>query len=273
MPAAWGGAAKGTLFQMLYAGSTFGQKINLMDVSKTTNGYTQMVTNQPQNVAPSEIRFDQNGTGGSYPISVIDKTRQGWWLAVSGGVDYTLFISKDGTINQYPALGGNMQDGSMVLADSLNLLIAIDGGYESYGAQRKLYIRDLSTGQVTLNSTLGTVPALAFGYDGSATPNYHRPDQMGLQWVESLGAVVGLDDTVSPPQIVMLKPPGTDPATNPWTWSTIPVKHWDQGDPTGNSVLRATQNGAWSKFRWVESLHAFVYGTSATTKPQVIKLQ
>lgn len=160
----------------------------------------------------------------------------------------------------------------MVLADSLNLLIAIDGGYESYGAQRKLYIRDLSTGQVTTNTTLGTVPALSFGYDGSPTPNYHRPNMMGLQWVESLGAVVGLDDTTTPPTVVMLKPPATNPATNPWTWSTIPVKHWDQGDPNGSNLLRASQNGYWSKLRWVDSLQAFVFCTSVTTKPQVIKL-
>jgi hypothetical protein len=276
MPAAWGGSSKGTLVQMLFAGINYTQKINLLDVTQATHGYTQMVTRQPQNAAPSEVRFSANGMGNNYPISVMDKKRQGWWLATNGTVDYTLFISKDGTITQLPALGGNLQDGSLVLADSLNLLVAIDGGYATgpYASTsyRKLYIRNLTTGVVTTTTTQGPVPELAEGYDGSSTPCYHRPGTLGLQWVETLGAAVGLDDTTSPPQVVMLKPPATDPATQPWTWSTVPIQHWDQGDPNGSPTLRALQNGTWSKFRWVESLQAFVYCASSTHKPQIITL-
>jgi hypothetical protein len=36
--------------------------------------------------------------------------------------------------------------------------------------------------------------------------------------------------------------------------------------------LQSTQNAAWSKFRWVPSLHAFVYGTARNRKPQVVRI-
>jgi hypothetical protein len=162
----------------------------------------------------------------------------------------------------------------MVLCDSLNLLVAIDGGYDagSYAsmAYRSLYIRNLSTGTVTNTTTTGPVPARGNGYDGS-TGTYHRPDQMGLQWVEELGCIVGLDETTVPPTIVKLTPPASNPATGTWTWSTVPVAHWSQ-DTSGQATLQSTQNAAWSKFRWVPSLHAFVYGTARNRKPQVVRI-
>jgi len=156
----------------------------------------------------------------------------------------------------------------------LNLLVAIDGGYESGpyagSAYRTLYIRDLASGTVTRTTAAGTVPALSTGYDGNAN-NYHRPDQMGLQWVDELGCIGGLDESTTPPTIVKLTPPASNPATGTWTWSTVPVSHWSQ-DPNGQASLQKCLNSVWSKFRWVPSLHAFVYGTARNRKPQVVRI-
>jgi hypothetical protein len=273
-PKAWGGGAKGSLISFFWAGSTYTNRINVLDVSATTNGYTQLATRQPQNIDPTQIRFTPTTGGGNYPITVMDSARKGWWVAVDGTVSYTLFVSSTGDITQYPALGGNFANGSMVLCNSLNLLIGIDGGYDSGpyagSAYRALYIRDLSSGVVTQSQTAGTVPSHTTGYDG--TPNaYHRPDSMGLQWVDELGCIVGLDESTVPPTIVKLTPPASNPATGTWTWSTVPVSHWSQ-DPNGQPTLQSSQNAVWSKFRWVPSLHAFVYATAKNRKPQVVRI-
>ncbi len=274
MPAAWGGAAKGSLVSFFWAGSIFPNKINLMDVSKANLGYSQLKTVQAANADPTQIRFFRNMQGGNYPITVADEVRQGWWVTVNGQTEFTLFVSKSGAITQVPALGGNLQNGAMVLAGSLNLLIAIDGGYSS-GAYvsttfRNLYIRNLKTDVVTRIQTIGNVPSLMDGYDGVGH-NYHRPDAMGLQWVEELGCVVGFDQAASPPTIVKLTPPAQNLATEPWTWSTVAVRHWPQ-DAGGQQSLQLSENAVWSKFRWVPSLQAFVYGTERNRKPQVVKL-
>lgn len=275
-PAAWGGGARGTLASFFWAGNPLPNKINLLDVSKRQLGYSQLATIQAENADPTKIRFSALGTdGGSYPITVMDNARQGWWVAPSGGAEYTLFVSKTGAIRQYPAVGGNLANGALVLCPSLNLLVAIDGGYSAgpYAGNgyRTIYCRDLNTGAMTRSTTTGPVPSLSPGYDG--TPDvFNRPDTMGLQWVEELGCVVGLDQSVSPPVIVKLSPPANNPATGSWTWSTIStLKHWPQ-DMNGQASLQVGQNGIWSKFRWVPSLQAFVYCTAKNRKPQVIKL-
>ncbi len=275
-PAAWGGGNRGSLASFFWAGSRYSNRINLLDVSKTTRGYSQMVTNQSQNIDPSKIRFmPTSGDSSSYPITVMDHERQGWWAAPTGSAAYTLFISKTGQIVQYPALGGNLANGTLVLCPSLNLLIAIDGGYAAgpYAGTgyRTMHFRDLTTGAVSRSTTLGKVPSLSTGYDG--TPNvFHSPDVMGLQWVEELNCVIGLDQSVSPPVIVKLSPPALNPATDAWTWSTITtLQHWPQ-DEGGQTSLQAAQNNIWSKFRWVPSLKAFVYATAKNRKPQIIRL-
>jgi hypothetical protein len=273
-PKSWGGGAKGSMVSFFWASTPYPNRINVLDVSSATNGYSQLPTRQSQNIDPTQIRFNPTSAGGNYPITVMDENRKGWWAAVSGTVSYTLFVSNTGDITQYPALGGNLSDGSMVLCKSLNLLVAIDGGYESGqyagSAYRTLHIRDLSTSTVTQSTVAGKVPALSNGYDG-AVNTYHRPNQMGLQWVDELGCIVGLDETTVPPTIVKLTPPASNPATGTWTWSTVPVSHWSQ-DTTGQTTLQSCQNAVWSKFRWVPALHAFVYTTAKNRKPQVVRI-
>lgn len=277
MPAAWGGGPKGTLVSFFFAGTSysFENKINLIDVSRATNGYTVLSTRQPQNVDTTKIRFT-NSVIGNYPITVMDQARQGWWATCIGAADYLLFIAKNGTITQYPALGGNLASGSLALCNSLNLLVAIDGGISdgpnAGTGYRTLYIRDLSTGVTTKNVTVGNVPSLTAGYDTSGVLNYRHPDVMGLQWVDELGCIVGFDQTTVPPSIVKLTPPSANAATAPWTWSTVQsLQHWPQ-DVNGLTTLQTVENFAWSKFRWVPSLQAFVYGSAKNRKPQIVRL-
>jgi hypothetical protein len=272
IPTGWGGGKQGSLASFFWAGGVYPNKINVMDVSKPTMGYSQMATVQRENDDPTKIRFFQTAQGGNYPITVMDEARQGWWAAVNAEAQYTLFVSKTGKISQFPALGGNLQSGSMVLCPSLDLLIVIDGGYRSGGsnAYRSLYIRNLKTGAMTRSLTAGPVPSLYDGYDGS-TATFHRPDRMGLQWVEELGFIVGIDESVTPPALVKLTPPATNPDTLPWTWSTVaPLNHWPQ-DVGGQPTLQSSLNGVWSKLRWVPSLQALVYGTARNRRPQVIR--
>jgi hypothetical protein len=274
VPKAWGGGPKGSLASFFWAGSTYENRINVLDVSCPTLGYSQLATRQSQNADPSKIRFNATSAGGNYPITVIDPSRRGWWVSVNGGASYTVFVSSSGDITQYPALGGNLANGSMVLCNALNLLVAIDGGYSSgpYAGTgyRTLHIRDLTTSVVTSSTTAGAVPSLTDGYDGTVN-SFNRPDVMGLQWVEELGCVVGFDQSATPPVIVKLTPPTSNPATGTWTWSTVPMAHWDQ-DSGGQPALQTSMNGVWSKFRWVPSLQAFVYGTSRDRKPQVLRI-
>jgi hypothetical protein len=274
LPKAWGGGPKGSLVSFFWAGSTYENRINVMDVSQATMGYSQMATTQPQNANPTKIRFSASSQGGNYPITVMDTARQGWWAQVNGGADYLLFVSKNGAITQYPAMNGNLQDAAMILCDSLGLLVVLDGGYDSGGyagtSYRKLQIRNLSTGVVTQTTTTGAVPALGTGYDGDDL-NYHLPGMLGMQWVEELGCAVGLDTNASPPAVVKLTPPASNPATTPWAWSTVPLAHWPD-NAGGQAQLQASKNATWSKWRWVPSLQAFVYGTAKNRKPQIIKL-
>ncbi len=275
VPAAWGGGPRGSLASFFWAGSKNENRINLLDVSKPTMGYSVLTTRQPEHIEPTKIRFHPSSGGSNFPITVMDQARQGWWVATTGSAAYTLFIDRHGLIKQYPALGGNLQNGAMVLCGSLNLLITIDGGYRSgsYASQahRTLHIRDLSTNLVTKSITLGDVPSIHAGYDGSLA-SFHRPDVMGLQWVEELGCVVGLDQSVVPPVVVKLIPPASNPATAQWTWSVVQtLKHWPQ-DQGGQTKLQSVLNNYWSKFRWVPTLQAFVVGTGKDRKPQVIRL-
>lgn len=274
VPKAWGGGAKGSLASFFWAGSVNENRINLLDVSKANMGYSQLATTQSQNADRTKIRFNATSQGGNYPVSVMDPVRRGWWVAVNGGVNFTLFVSSTGDITEYPALGGNLANGALVLCNSLNLLIAIDGGYSSgpYAGtgHRTLHIRDLATSVVTRSTTLGSVPSLHNGYDGSIK-TFHRPDVMGLQWVDEMGCVVGLDESTTPPTIVKLTPPASNPAIGAWIWSKVPVAHWS-ADSAGQGELQASQNGTWSKFRWVPSLQAFVYGSRKDRKPQVVRL-
>jgi hypothetical protein len=275
MPAAWGGGKRGSLVSFFWAGSSYVNRINVLDVSKGTGGYSQMNTKQSENLDPTRIRFSRVGTdAGTYPITVIDLVRQGWWVAASGAADYTLFVSKTGDIKQYPALGGNMANGTMVNCTGLNLLMGIDGGYHAgptaTNAYRTLYIRNLVTGAVTTNTTLGTVPSTSDGYGGEPG-SFNRPDVMGLQWVEELGCVVGFDQSTTPPTVVKLTPPKVNPASEPWTWSTLTLQHWPN-DKIGSPDLRVVTNSVWSKFRWVPALQAFVYCAARDVKPQVLRI-
>lgn len=273
-PAAWGGGVRGSLMSFFWAGSPFANRINVLDVSKTQNGYSQFKTTQPENDDPSKIRFFQQQQGSNYPVTVIDRKQQGWWVTSNGESQYTLFVSKSGKISQFPALGGNSQDSSMFLCGSLNLLVVADGGYSSgdYAGKtyRTLYLRNVNTGKVTSTTTVGDVPGRTNGYDGG-TNNYHRPNALGLQWVEELGCVVGLDSSTTPPTLMTLTPPAKDPDTSPWVWASVPLQHWSS-DAGGQSTLQSPVNGYWSKFRWVPSLQAFVVGTAYNKKPQVISL-
>jgi hypothetical protein len=270
MPTAWGGGTKGSLVSFFWAGSGYENRINVLDVSRPNLGYSRLATRQAQNADPSKIRFNQTSEGNSFPITVMDTVRRGWWVAVPASVTYTLFVSNTGEITQYPALGGNLASGAMVLCDSLNLLIAIDGGYIWGSGHRTLHIRNLATSVVTSSTTVGVVPALGDGYDGS--PNtFHSPETLGLQWVEELGCIVGFDQRTTPPTVVKLTPPPSNQASASWTWSTVSVQHWPQ-DSGGQAVLQTSQNNIWSKFRWVPSLQAFVYGTAKNRKPQAIRL-
>ncbi|UMR32134.1 hypothetical protein MJ904_08160 [Massilia sp. MB5] len=274
-PRAWGGGTRGSLASFFWAGSPFENRINLLDVSKTQNGYSQLATRQAQNADPNRIRLSatSNSTG-SYPITVMDNARQGWWVTAVGPTDYTLFVSKTGAITQHPAVGGNLANGALVLCNSLNLLVAVDGGYSqgpNAGTRfRNLYIRNLANGATTQVTTQGNVPSLQEGYDGNGI-NFHRPDALGLQWVDELGCIVGLDQSANPPVVVKLKPPATNPASSPWTWSTMPLQHWPS-DSGGQATLQSAVNNIWSKFRWVPSLQAFVYCSAKDRKPQVLKL-
>lgn len=275
MPAAWGGGPKGSLVAMFYSDPTSGKHIHVLDVSQPTLGYSRMKTDQFQNADRTKIRFQANGTGSQYPITVMDEKRQGYWAAVTMAADYTLFIHKSGLITQHPSLGGNLQDGSMILCDSMNLLVALDGGYatgySANGGYRNLIIRDLVSGETSYNKTVGVVPAAIAGYDYDGTDNYHAPGKIGLQWVEELGCAVGLDTDRAEPAVFKLTPPATNPKTNPWTWSIVPLAHWPT-DSGGQAALQKSQNSTWSKFRWIPSLKAFVYGSAADRRPQVIKL-
>lgn len=275
LPRAWGGGSRGSLASFFWAGAPYSNRINLLDVSKATFGYSQLTTRQAENSDPSTIRFTRNGGDkGSYPITVMDNARQGWWAMTSGSTDYTLFISKTGDVTQYPALGGNLANGTMVLCPKLNLLIAIDGGYNAgpYAGKgyRSLYIRDLASGATSTSLTAGTVPSVGDGYDGSSG-TYNRPDMLGLQWVDELGCIVGFDDTTSPPTIVKLTPPASNPASAPWTWSKVSVLHWPS-DTGGSSTLKAARSGMWSKFRWIPSLQGFVFCTAKDSRPQIVRI-
>lgn len=275
IPAGWGGGKRGSLASFFWGGSNFANKINVMDVSHATMGYSQLASVQPENDDPTKIRFYQNAQGGNYPVTVMDEKRQGWWATVNAGSQYTLFISKTGRISQFPALGGNLQSGSMVLCAALDLLIVIDGGYPGgpYGsnAYRTLFIRNLQTGAMSRSLTEGIVPSLHDGYSGE-TKDFYRPNMMGLQWVDELGCIVGLDESVNPPVLVKLSPPATNPDTLPWTWSTVaPLSHWPH-DVGGQPVLQSSLNGVWSKLRWIPSLQALVYGTAKDRRPQVVRL-
>jgi hypothetical protein len=275
LPAAWGGGAKGSLVSFFWGGSAWENRVNLLDVSRSQLGYSTLATRQAGNADPSKIRFQTTANGGNYPISVIDYANQGWWVAVNGGVNYTLLIRRTGDISQYPALGGNLANGAMALCSGLKLLVVIDGGYASGPnagtGYRNLYIRNVDTGAMTTTTTLGPVPSLSDGYDGTIG-TFHRPDAMGLQWVEELGCIVGFDQSVLPPVVVKLTPPPSNPSTTPWTWSIVSsLQHWPR-DSGGQASLQTVLNNVWSKFRWVPSLHAFVYGTGKGRKPQIIKL-
>jgi hypothetical protein len=275
LPAAWGGGPRGSLVSFFWAGQNWDNKINVLDVSRPQLGYSQMATRQPQNADPSKIRFAPTSAGENHGITVADYARQGWWVAVRGNVAYTLFVARSGEIAQYPALGGNLQNGALALCPSLNLLVAIDGGYESgpeaSASYRTIHVRDLASGAVSKILTQGTVPALSDGYTG-VKKTYHRPDGMGLQWVEELGCIVGIDQNVSPPALVKLSPPAADPANAPWTWSVFPaLRHWDQ-DADGQAELQSCLNDVWSKLRWVPTLQAFVYATARARKPQVLRI-
>jgi hypothetical protein len=270
VPKAWGGGPKGSLASFFWAGSTYDNRINLLDVSRANMGYSQLVTRETGTNDPTKIWFSPAAAGGNYPITVMDPVRRGWWAAVNGSVSYTLFVSNTGEITPYPALGGNLASGALVLCNSLNLLIAIDGGYNWRQGHRTIHIRNLATSAVTSSTTLGPVPAVSAGYDG--VPNsFHMPDMMGLQWVDELGCIVGLDQSTFPPTIVKLTPPGSNPAIGAWTWSTVQVAHWSQ-DSAGAETLQSCRNSIWSKFRWVPSLRAFVYATAKNRKPQVVRL-
>lgn len=273
-PKAWGGGMKGSLLSFFFAGYKYENKINVLDVSKKSYGYSVMATRQPQNAFPSQIRFVDVGSADNHPITVMDNTRRGWWVTVRGQTKYTLFVSHTGEITQYPALGGNLANAAIVLCDSKNLLIVANGGYSSgtYAGTsfRTLHIRNLTTGAVSKSLTIGTVPALGNGYDGSKN-TFHRIDTLGLQWVDELNCIVGLDQSVSPPQIVKLSPPAGNLETDPWTWSRVPVAKWDK-DVNGQAQLQSCSNNIYSKFRWVPSLHAFVYGTHKDRKPQIIRI-
>jgi hypothetical protein len=59
--------------------------------------------------------------------------------------------------------------------------------------------------------------------------------------------------------------------TATWAWSVVEVAHWS-ADVGGQATLQVPINNAWSKFRWIPTLQAFVLGIAADKKPQVIRI-
>ena len=272
MPRAWGGGPQGSLVRMMMAGTggtPYYQTIGIADVSKILNGYTPLkISGQTgPDSENNQVKFSVNSTGGSYPLSVQDIGRQGWWLDVGGNHDYTLFISKSGAVTQTPAIHGNNNWACLMLWEAKNLLILATGGSE--GEARTMRIRDLTTGTTRSVQMNGVVPGGIKLPDGSVQ---YRPEVLGLQWVEELGCLVGLDAETSPPTICKITPPAVNPESAPWTTSVVQLSHWNSGDPAGGTAIRYAQNGNFSKFRWVKTLSAFVLATSSTTKPQVFSI-
>lgn len=263
VPAAWGGGPKGSVMQFAYAGSNFINRINVFDVSKATYGHKQLQTVQAQNVDPTKIRLGPTDDSAAYPITAIDRVRQGWWLEATGTHAYTLFCDKNGTITQYPTIHGNVSWGCMthVKSDTMDLLVMINGG-----STTTLRVRDLATG------TTATVPLTGGPLCYNAGGNESRPEIGGFLWVEELGVIAGIDCMNLPMKFMTITPPATNPLVNAWTIAEVPLQHWDAGDPSGSSTIRFAGNGNYSKFQWVPSLQAFVLATSANTKPQVFKI-
>lgn len=274
-PRDWGGGPKGSLARFFTPAKSWAQQIHIEDLAQTVNGYSVLPTRQPENAFPDRISFLHNAVGDVFSTTVIDEKRRGWWVAVNGSAEYTLFVGSDGLIKQTPAMGGNLENGVLALWPEQDILICVDGGYEfgQYATQsyRTIYVRDLATGTTAKLSTTGPVPALFDGYDGSSK-TFHRPDTTGLQWVSELGCLVGLDESVNPPVVVTLTPPIAGPMSGPWNWAAISsLQHWPQ-DAGGQAQLQVGVNSAWSKFRWIPTLHAFVYMSTRDRKPQVLRL-
>ncbi|TFW17154.1 hypothetical protein E4L96_15040 [Massilia arenosa] len=276
MPAAWGGGPKGSLVRVGTTAKNWDQDIHVMDLSQSVNGYRTLTTATQGITAAGNLSFNKAGTEGSpfYKV-VIDEKRKGWWISIDGPADYTLFVAATGAVTRIPALGGNLQNSALAYWPEKDVLIAVNGGYEggqySSTAYRTIYVRDLASGTTQTLTTTGPVPALSNGYDGTVN-TFHRIDSTGLQWVSELGCLVGLDESVTPPVVVKLTPPAAGPLAGPWVWSVVStLRHWPD-DVSGQTTLQTGVNWAWNKFRWIPSLHAFVYMSSRLRKPQVIKL-
>lgn len=276
-PAAWGGGPKGSLMSFSIAGSPFQDRARSLDVSKPIGGYGVIdktdiggISNKVGATTPD---------GGTYPTTTIDYKREGWWLDdFSQQRQSTIFLSKTGAVTLVPPVHGNMSDGCIVVCHSLDLLVAASGGYMSRPfnnpSSRQLRIRDLASGTVSSVDTTGVYPSLSIGYDSdpNAKPVYLALSKLGMQWVDKLGMMVGFDQVTTPPRVVTLTP-GADPKVNAWTWGFMTVKHWDQGDASGQPNLVAPErNNIWSRFRFVDALDAFVLASDSHHKPQVIRL-
>ena len=216
--------------------------------------------------------FGQCG-GAAYPGEPYPDTKQTYWIGMEDGA-HTLF-------NDWTAARGNEASGNGlagVCYDPLRNAVWVFG---VNGVVRPFKI-DMATGATVgvgvIDSWVGghCKPIYVPGHDviylpgaayrlnpatgartiqseiGSRAVGATTNGSEGTAWVPSLGGMAVWSAHSNTTAISLLTPPVSNPMTNPWTWSVLPLSNSNTVTPTAHNY-----NGVFGKFDYLPALKGF----------------
>ncbi len=252
LPASWGGASpKGELLQFFHAGARIRNRVLRFDLSKKKLGVRKWLT----------IDFD--GLLGTYPSTVMDQKRKGWWVGACYGTLWRMaFLNAKGEITYHDI--PNNRSTSWLIDPRADVMIGVSDWDDANPRLQKVYVIDLAApsrrSMVPLEITPGTPRPFPLKSSGRA-----ELFKLGITWSGLLNCGIGYQGMGSHVVYKLLVP--SDPFRGPYVLTHETLTPYADAVPASNG----SRNGSWGRFKEVPALRSFFWADLANGKPQLFR--
>lgn len=254
-PVSWGATApRGELLQFFHAGGRIRNRVLRFDLNQKKLGVTKWLT----------IDFD--GLMGTYPSTVMDRKRKGWWVGACYGTLWRMaFLSADGEITYHDI--PNNRSTSWLINPLADVMIGLSDWDDENPRTQQVYVVDLGApsrrrNRVSLKISASTQKP--FPIKGT---NRAELFKLGMVWSDLLNCGVGYEGGGSLIVHKLLMP--DDPFHGPYVLTHEQLAPHRSAVPAFNGV----RNGTWGRFREVPALRSFFWADLPGGNPQLFRLK
>lgn len=251
-PPSWGAAApRGELLQFFHAGARIRNRVLRFDLNQKQLGVSKWLT----------IDFD--GLLGTYPSTVMDRNRKGWWVGACYGTLWRMaFLSAEGHVIYHDI--PNNRSTSWLIDPRADVMIGISDWDDSNPRAQNVYVVDLKKptkkAMVPLKIADGTPKP--YPVMGTTRAELFR---LGMVWSDLLNCGVGYQGLGSRFIHKLIIP--SDPFRGPYFLAHEELAPYGNATPAFNGF----RNGTWGRFKEVPPLRSFFWADLANGKPQLFR--